>query len=77
MKDDLRARLGEQVREAGTCDVGFDQARGLIQLVAPPPGQIVDHHHVMPSAQQRIDEVRPDEPGAASDERSHPRAGAG
>ena len=64
---------GQQARAVG--DVARLQAgpRGdrLVQVLALPGGEIVDHQHLVAALQKRIAEVRTDESGASCDQSFH------
>jgi hypothetical protein len=70
MEDDLaacdRTRHGRRVG-----DLAFDQGGGGMEVLREAGGEVVEHHHVGARLDQRVDEVRADEPGAACDQSPH------
>ena len=42
-----------------------------VEVLAPPGREVVDHRHLVAAREQRVDQVRPDEAGAAGDQCLH------
>jgi hypothetical protein len=59
-------------------DVELDQLgprrQRAVEVLAPPGGEVVDHGHLVAPRQQRVDQIRADEAGAAGDQSLHTRA---
>ena len=67
---DLRPRVLEDVGEPGA-HVALDEPRALGHVLALPVREVVDDRHLVAARQQRLDDVRADEPSAPCDDRSH------
>jgi hypothetical protein len=79
VEHDLGARPLEQLEHRpGVTDVGLDQLGAALERrrqVLPPAGRDVVHHgHLVAAVEQRVDEVRADEAGAACHEGPHATA---
>ena len=72
VEDHFGTRIGNRSTQFRRGDVQLHKGRACIDLLAPAAGQIVDHGHAVTGIDERIGDVRADEPGAAGDERSHP-----
>src|SRR4051812_30167116 len=76
MEDDLGPRVGEdRLQRVGVADVRLHETDATLQRaveILPPPGrEVVDHDHLVAALDQRVDEVRPDESGAACHKSPH------
>ena len=79
-KIDLRPHAVDQVaHRRRIADVGLDEfgrgARAVGEVLALAGGEVVHDRHVVAALDERVDQVRPDEPGASGDESLH-RPGA-
>ena len=72
VKDHIGTCAGERGRKLRHGDVELDERRARIDLLAPAPGQIVDHGHSVAGVDECVGDVGPDKAGAPGDERSHP-----
>ena len=67
---DLRPRVVEHLAEP-VADVALDEPRALGHVLALPVREVVDDRHLVAAREQRLDDVRADEPGAPCDDRPH------
>jgi hypothetical protein len=70
VEDLLRAPLPGQGRHRlPVANVGGDQlgapGERRVEVLAPPGGEVIDHDHLVPAAQQRVGQIRADEAGPA------------
>ena len=67
---DLRPRVGEHLAEP-VAQVALHERHALGHVLALPVREVVHDRHLVAARQQRLDDVRADEPGAPCDDRSH------
>ena len=67
---DLRPRLAEDVADA-LAHVALDEPRALGHVLALAVREIVDDRHLVAAREQRLDDMRADEPSAPCDDRPH------
>ena len=72
--------VDQVAHRARVADVGLDQlrrrARAAGEVLALAGGEVVDDGHVVAALDERVDEVRADEPGASGDESLHAGRGS-
>ena len=73
VEDDFRSHPGSDLLEGLVADVELVQRRGRGEVSPRPGGEVVDDVNLIATREQRIDEVRPNEPSSASDHRPHRR----
>ena len=77
MEDDGgRGRADHRRHAVRVAQVDLVQHRLRSDVLPPPRGEVVEHVHVVPARQQRVDEVGSDEAGTAGHEGSHRRGDA-
>jgi hypothetical protein len=67
---ELGPRLAEHLGET-LSHVALDESHALGQVLALAVGEIVDDRHLVAARQQRLDDMRADEPCAPCDDRPH------
>src|SRR5205807_182857 len=77
VEDGLRfLALADLAHGVGVADVGLHEARPAVErpaeVLAPPGRDVVDHNHLAAPLEERVDEVRADESGAACHQSPHP-----
>jgi hypothetical protein len=72
MADQLGPEVGsEGLQQVALGHAHLVQSRPLVHPPWPPRREIIDDCHVIVPANQGVDQVRPDEAGAAGDEYAH------
>jgi hypothetical protein len=67
MEDDVR------IDREGLADVVLEQRRPRVQVLPLAGGEVVDDGHLVAAGEERVDEIRPDEPCATCHDRPHQR----
>jgi hypothetical protein len=68
MAQDVRTKRFERVSAFARGDAQFQKLRAFGEVLARPGRKIVDDEDLVPALEERVGDVRPDEPCSAGDE---------